>query len=272
MTQQTAVETAPAGQEGSAGQEVHAAKEVQERVNEYWSRWAGEYDAHQRRRLRQEGEAELWGRIWGEMLPQPDAGPEGRPAEVLDIGTGSGHAAVVVASLGHRVTGIDLAEGMLEQARLHTGGAENPQFLTGDAAAPPFLPGSFDAITARYLLWTLRDPAEALARWLEVLRTGGVLGVVDSLWFPEGLAAGAGEAQSERSSHFAAAYAGAQQRMPLAEAGSIDVYAEQIRAAGFTEVTVEELTELYALDQARGVAPGHQVQMQYRIRAVKPAD
>lgn len=259
MTQQTAAE-APAGQE------------VQDRVNEYWSRWAGEYDAHQRRRLRQEGEAELWGRIWGEMLPQPDAGPEGRPAEVLDLGTGSGHAAVVVASLGHRVTGIDLAEGMLEQARLHTGGAENPQFLTGDAAAPPFLPESFDAITARYLLWTLRDPAEALGRWLEVLRPGGVLGVVDSLWFPEGLAAGADEAPTERSAHFTAAYAGAQQRMPLAEADSIGVYAEQIAAAGFTEMTVEELTALYVLDQARGVAPGHQVQMQYRIRAVKPAD
>ena len=240
---------------------------AQERINEYWSRWAADYESYQQQRNEKPGETEAWERVWSAALPPV-------PAKVLDVGTGSGHAAMIIAGLGHQVTGIDLAEGMLAEARAKVGYAASPQFGRGDAADPPFEEGTFDAITARYVLWTLRRPEHALARWLEVLRPGGRLAVVDSLWFPEGIGEPGsthGDPDGERSQHFLDAYAGAKEDLPVAEARDVSAFSRLIEGAGFTEVSVEELDEIYALDRRHGVAPGHQVQMQYRITAAKPA-
>ena len=44
-----------------------------------------------------------------------------------------------------------------------------------------------DAVTARYVLWTMREPDAALRAWRELLRPGGTLVIVDGLWFPDGL-------------------------------------------------------------------------------------
>lgn len=123
---------------------------------------------------------------------------------MLDIGTGSGNVALLLADAGFEVTGIDLAEGMLDRARAKaTAHPRPPTFRHGDAVAPPFPAGSFDAIVSRYLLWTLRDASAAIARWHELLRPGGTLLAIDAGWFPpgEGL-----PLATERQRHFAAAY------------------------------------------------------------------
>ena len=38
-----------------------------------------------------------------------------------------------------------------------------------------------------YVMWTLRDPAAAVARWIRLLSPGGVIAMADSLWFTDGL-------------------------------------------------------------------------------------
>ena len=149
----------------------------QARWNDYWTRYAAEYDEHQMSRLAHPEERETWSRVWADVLP---AGP----STILDVGTGSGNVALLLAGAGHEVTGIDLAEGMLERARGKCAGHPHPPtFVTGDAVDPPCAPGSFDAIVSRYLLWTLRDAPTALRRWHELLRPGGVLVAVDAPWF-----------------------------------------------------------------------------------------
>ena len=70
---------------------------VQERIDGYWDRRARIYDEAQHRGGRDAVDRDLWGRVWSAALPPP-------PAHVLDLGTGSGHAAFVLAGLGHRVT------------------------------------------------------------------------------------------------------------------------------------------------------------------------
>ena len=114
-------------------------------------------------------------------------------------------------------------------------------------------------------MWTLREPAVALANWRRILRPGGILAVVDSTWFPEGL----GE---EGNDYFQLLYnAQVRAALPLAEATSIEQTAEFITQAGFTDVKVTPLTSILELDQRYGVAPGHEVRLQYLIRAINPA-
>lgn len=97
---------------------------------------------------------------------------------VLDVGCSSGAstiaAAAAVSPHGH-VTGIDLAEPMLDRARQHATAERlnNVALLRADGAAPPFPPRSFDAVLANLVVCLLSDPAEAMARWRELLRPGG---------------------------------------------------------------------------------------------------
>jgi SAM-dependent methyltransferase len=216
----------------------------QDAINRYWTERAPSYDDYQQRPERRDLDAEAWGEVWASALPPA-------PARVLDVGTGSGHVACLLARLGHDVTGIDLAEGMLAIAREHARTiARTPRFLAGDAVAPDFEPGSFDVVTGRYVMWTLRDPAAAAARWLELLRPAGTVAMVDSTWFPDGL-----DDLYDRPGTV----------LPLAESTDIEDSAEVLRAAGFVDVTVTPLEQIRAIDQQHGVAPGHRVQLQYLL-------
>ncbi|MBC9733420.1 class I SAM-dependent methyltransferase [Nocardioides marmotae] len=232
--------------------------DVQAAMNDYWTHRSVPYDEYQQRADRKEVDLAAWGEVFTDAL-----GAE--PLDVLDVGTGSGYVACLLADQGHRVTGIDLAEGMLERARLHAGAMDNPPtFLRGDAVAPDFPAGSFDAIVNRYVTWTLREPDTALATWLQLLRPGGTLAVVDATWFARGLHEGASE-------EFKAAYdEEVRQAIPLAESTSIEPFAERIRAAGFVDVEVVALTRLHELDREHGVAPNHEVLMQHLIRGTRP--
>ncbi|MFF4751202.1 class I SAM-dependent methyltransferase [Streptomyces sp. NPDC002514] len=96
----------------------------------------------------------------------------GHPADVLDLGCGTGSLALLAAEQGHRVTGVDLSPAMVERARAKTAGRD-VAFLLGDAAAPPVGERRFDAVLVRHLLWTLPEPARALRHWAGLLRPGG---------------------------------------------------------------------------------------------------
>ncbi|SNY54596.1 class I SAM-dependent methyltransferase [Paractinoplanes atraurantiacus] len=223
---------------------------TQDRINDYWTGRAPAYDAYQQRPSRLAADNAAWMSIWAGALPFTEG-------DVLDVGTGSGHVALTVAALGHRVTGIDLSEGMLAEARRHRS-PHPPSFRRGDAVAPDFAPGSFDAVVGRYVMWTLRSPVTAVQNWMRLLRPGGVVAVVDSTWFPEGL--------DNASESFTGFYdAEVRAELPLAAATSIDQTAAVLREAGLTAVTVTPLTTIYELDQQYGVAPGHEVRTQYLI-------
>ena len=218
-------------------------QQLQGSINDYWTERAPSYDAYQQRPERRDLDVEAWGRVWSAALPPA-------PADVLDVGTGSGHVARLLAGLGHRVTGIDLAPGMLEIAARHAANDPHPpRFIAGDAVDPDFPEASFDAVVGRYVMWTLRDPEAAVDRWLRLLRPGGVVAMADSLWFIDGL----GDLYGERPAG----------HLPLADARSIEEVADVLRRGGLTDVTITPLQEVLELDRSHGVAPGHDVQLQY---------
>ena len=107
----------------------------------------------------------------------------GGPMRVLDLGTGLGHVAFLVADLldpGGSVLGVDQAERLLEVAEgtRAAAGADNIGFLHADArafsASEPF-----DAIVARLLLFHLPDREEVLRRQLDALRPGGTMVLIE---------------------------------------------------------------------------------------------
>lgn len=238
---------------------------IQSKISEYWSRQGVTYDFHQLDQLRHDAVRQAWIDIWRRTLPAP-------PVKVLDVGTGTGHVSLMLAELGYAVNGIDLAKGMLEQAWIKAARMPRnaPILEIGDAVSPDFSPASFDVLTARYVLWTLRTPEVALANWRTLLRPGGLLVAIDSTWFPDGIHRSTPDVPSDpaEKAAFGTLYDDAVMSvLPLAEARTIEDTADTVRAAGFGDVTVTPLHEILELDQKYGVSPGHNVQLQYLITA-----
>jgi SAM-dependent methyltransferase len=94
-----------------------------------------------------------------------------RPREtVLDVGTGTGTAAVLAAGDGRRVIGLDAAAGMLELAR-----RDHPwlELVQADFTDIPMGDGSVDVVIAVHALLFADDRVAALAEWLRVTSPGG---------------------------------------------------------------------------------------------------
>ena len=84
-------------------------REIEDRVVRYWTVRSHDFGTIRKNEL-----GNAMGRRWLEEL---EAGlPQGRPLRILDVGTGTGFFAILMARLGHRVTGIDLTPAMLEEA------------------------------------------------------------------------------------------------------------------------------------------------------------
>lgn len=77
---------------------------------------------------------------------------------ILDVGTGTGRAAFLMAAAGASVTGVDASEEMLAVARQRASAAANAiDFRVGDAHALDFPDRSFDlAVSLRVLMHTPR--------------------------------------------------------------------------------------------------------------------
>ncbi|MFD4510699.1 class I SAM-dependent methyltransferase [Streptomyces sp. NPDC058457] len=104
-----------------------------------------------------------------------------RPADVLDLGCGTGSLSLLAAEQGHRVTGVDSSPAMVERARAKLAGRD-AVFLLGDAAVPPVGEQLFDTVLVRHVLWTLPDPARVLRHWRGLLRPGGRFVLVEGVW------------------------------------------------------------------------------------------
>ena len=86
------------------------------------------------------------------LLAALDALP-GPPARVLDLGTGSGAVARLAAELwaGAEVTGVDVSEGMLREAKQRAS-TTRERYVQADAASLPFSDGEFDLVTLNNMI------------------------------------------------------------------------------------------------------------------------
>jgi len=132
----------------------------------------------------------LAGRFWdphGEFRPLHLLNPlrtqfiAGRAAlagsRVLDVGCGGGLLAEALAREGAAVTGIDMAPGMIEVARLHA--AESRLAIDYRTAAAEDVarttPATFDIVVCMEMLEHVPDPAAMTATLARLLLPGGAL-------------------------------------------------------------------------------------------------
>lgn len=232
--------------------------DLKARLTESWDAGAPGYDATPRHGLRHDDEWVAWRRLLAAVLGDPAHADVPR-LRVLDVGTGTGVIALLVAELGHSVTGIDLSAGMLAEARRKAAAAGLVLDLRiGDAEEPPEELGGFDAIIARHLFWTLPDPGRALRAWIAAARPGALLAIIDGLYRPARppmswavRAAGAivaRRAAREGTDHEypPETYA----RLPLARQRDTRAVRAVLEGAGLRDVRIRRLAEVDRIERA----------------------
>ncbi|MEF9986747.1 MAG: bifunctional demethylmenaquinone methyltransferase/2-methoxy-6-polyprenyl-1,4-benzoquinol methylase UbiE [Bacteroidales bacterium] len=108
------------------------------------------------------------------------------PLKVLDIACGTGDSTIALYKKGFNVTGIDIAEKMMEVAikknkkivqkspLIHL-----PIYILGSAEALPFPESSFDAVTISFGIRNFNNRAQCLADILRVIKPNGVLAILE---------------------------------------------------------------------------------------------
>ena len=143
---------------------------------QYWDERAPSFDAQPDHGLRDSIVRDSWTDSLKTWLPY-------QAAAILDIGCGTGSLSVVLAGLGHQVTGIDVSPAMISLAHAKAAAyGLQIEFYVMDAAFPQLSHQQFDVIVCRHLLWALPEPQQVLQRWGELLKQKGRLILIEGFW------------------------------------------------------------------------------------------
>jgi ubiquinone/menaquinone biosynthesis C-methylase UbiE len=202
---------------------------VRETIHRHWTVRAATYDDDAVHGLQTEAQRQAW-------LALIQRWTGATPLDALDVGCGTGFLALQLAALGHRVAGIDGAEAMLTVARAKARQAGLAiDFRLGDAGALPCAPASFDLVIERHVLWTMLDPAVALADWARVLRPAGRLILIEDY--------GRGSPSTDEKVARHVDYDPISSALPLVSGPPAAAIIPLIAAAGLTDPSVEPLTD-----------------------------
>lgn len=142
----------------------------------YWNEAAASFDNEPDHGLRDPKLLSAWTSLLRQWLPA-------QPSTVLDIGCGTGSLSLILAQLGHAVTGIDFAPAMLAQAETKALACALPiKFHLMDAAQPQLPDHHFDLVLCRHLLWALPEMTQVLHRWVKLLQPAGRLLLIEGHW------------------------------------------------------------------------------------------
>ena len=139
-----------------------------------WDAEAPAFDEAPDHGLLDPGVRDAWRALLLGVLPAP-------PADVVDLGCGTGTLALLLAQQGYAVDAVDFSPAMVALARDKVAGS-SARVRLGDAGDPGLAPASVDVVLCRHVLWALPDPALALQRWVRALRPGGLLLLVEGNW------------------------------------------------------------------------------------------
>ena len=102
--------------------------------------------------------------------------------EVLDVACGPGIVACELSPCVKRVVGVDFVPAMLEKAKTRAAGMGlcNLEWRQGDSRRLDFPEGCFSRVITRYSFHHMQRPAETLAEMTRVVRSQGLIAVIDA--------------------------------------------------------------------------------------------
>lgn len=154
---------------GQKGNENTMAETIKEEMTNYWSRRVEKFSDLRCREYASE-KHEQWLAELNRHLTQK------RPLNILDIGTGTGFFALLLAEQGHHVTGIDLTPDMIRKAKQIAEKLNlSVEFSVMDGEKPDFPAHSFDVIVTRKLTWALPNLSQTYKNWHDLLKPEGIL-------------------------------------------------------------------------------------------------
>lgn len=154
-------------------------------ARQYWDAAAVSFDNEPDHGLRDPSVRQAWTAQFARWLPATGL-------DIVDIGCGTGTLSVLLAGLGHTITGLDISPAMLDLAAAKARAAgQHIVFQVGDATDPqrtltPLVRPGFDAVVCRHVLWALPDLGTVLRRWAQLLRPDGRLLLIEGFWHTGG--------------------------------------------------------------------------------------
>ncbi len=134
-----------------------------EKITEFWNDRAPTFDADHATE-----DLNGWRGELDKIIGKPDN------KKTLDIGTGTGFLAMMLAELGFESYGIDVAEEMMKLGREHAKERNvHVEYVLGEGENLPWDEGTFSAVVSARVIWTLVDPKVSLTEWRRVLEPGG---------------------------------------------------------------------------------------------------
>lgn len=149
----------------------------------YWSQRSAGYSAVNKEELAGSSRG-MWKSAIHDQIRRHFPDRSADTINILDIGTGPGFFAILLAELGYMVTAADLTPAMLDEARLNAGSLASRIFFYEMNAEDLLFPdNTFDVVISRNLTWNLPHPEAAYHEWHRVLKKDGLLLNFDSNWY-----------------------------------------------------------------------------------------
>ena len=206
---------------------------IKKEIRDRWNEKGWEYDQATAHGVHDQESKKQWVNIFKSLEKETGS----KTLKALDVGTGTGFLALILAELDQQVTAIDWSTTMLNQAKKKAKEKDlEIEFIEGQTEGLPFPRDSFQVLTARHVLWTLTEPEKALSEWNRVLEKDGVV-LAD--YSPKNI--------NHNSEHYSQEI---EEKLPLNKNINPEELRETFEKAGFDDINISKIKDKTKHNQA----------------------